>query len=115
MKTFTIAAVALGILAAAAASTQAKPLDEETAIRLTQKSMKRCVESYEKTYKPEEVNDYCGCWAVTIINMKTQEEYDAMIRNGEWPNSMKQRNEADRYCSKYLNLPDVTPIRKKKW
>ena len=116
MKMFTIAAAAFFAIASA----QAKPLEEELATNLTSSTLKTCFGVYntdknKRTYNPDEINNLCSCYSVTIINLTTQEEYDAWQADGKWPNDMKQKREADRYCQKYLNLPDASAIRKKKW
>ena len=95
MKTFTIAAVALGILAAATASAQAQPIEDEAATNLTARTLKRCLAAYDwdkKAYKPDEISEYCSCYAVTLINMTTQEEYDIATATGKWPDRAGLKN-----------------------
>ena len=122
MKLIAIASlyVLASTFAAQATSAQSTPLNEETAILLTARSMKRCLAVYEdtrttKTYTPEEVNNFCGCWSVTITNMTTQAEYDLWTKQATWPDAAKQKTEAEKYCYKYLNHPDAKELRKKKW
>jgi hypothetical protein len=116
MKTFTTIALMLGMLTAA----QATPLSEEMLDKLTAMTMKRCLVTHEdtrkiKTHKPEEIENYCACWSVTIINLTTQEDYDYNLANGKWLNEIEDGREAEKHCRKYLNYPDGAALRKKKW
>jgi hypothetical protein len=95
-------------------------LSEEIRDALTAASLKRCLrnrdtDGFKKTYKPEENNNYCNCFAVTIIDRTTQEDYTYFKTTGKWLQEGEQSREAHKYCLKYLNLPDVSAIRKKKW
>jgi hypothetical protein len=57
----------------------------------------------------------CGCFSVLIIERVTEEDYKAASQAQTWKNHPVM-NEVYNYCrKKYLNLPDVTAIRKKEW
>lgn len=118
MRKFVLAAAA--ILLASTAGQAEKQLSEELKDNLTSRSLKRCLNqrdtvAYKRTFKPEEINNYCSCFAVTIINLTTQEDYDHNVATGKWLREAEDAQEADKHCRKYLNLPDVSKIRQKKW
>jgi hypothetical protein len=80
---------------------------------------KRCLkeresEGYKKTYSQSEIDNYCGCFSVQINERVTMEEYQTAANDGTWQKHPVLK-EVAKYCRKYLNLPDVTAIRKKKW
>jgi hypothetical protein len=96
------------------------PLSEEFKNSLISSSLKRCLlqrdtEGDKKTYKPEEINNYCSCFAITIIDRTTKEDYDHFLATGKWLDEAKDSREAEKYCVKYLNLPDAAAIRQRKW
>ena len=96
------------------------PLSEALKNSLTSSSLKRCLlqrdtEAYKKTHTPEEINNYCSCFAVTIIDRTTKEDYGHFLVTGKWLDEAEDSREAEKYCVKYLNLPDAAAIRQKKW
>jgi hypothetical protein len=95
------------------------PLSEALKNSLISSSLKRCLlerdtEGHKKTYKPEEINNYCSCFAITIIDRTTKEDYGHFLATGKWLDEAEDSREAEKYCVN-LNLPDAAAIRQKKW
>jgi hypothetical protein len=120
MKFLTVTALALAVSTAAFAQAVDDPAADEVKTRLVASSYKRCLnertsEAWKKTYAQDEIDNFCGCFAVKINDAVTEEEWKADIAANRWQKNPKLI-EVSAYCrNKYLNLPDVTALRKRKW
>jgi hypothetical protein len=112
-------AIAIGFVTSA----QAEPPTTDEERRKTSEiasTYKRCLsernnDEWKKTYTSDETENFCGCFSVLINDRVTVEEWKADVAAGIWQKNPKLI-ETSTYCkSKYMNLPDVTAIRKKKW
>jgi hypothetical protein len=107
---------------ALSASANAEPLSEETKERLTAANLKICLKKHDtpghkRTYSPSEIRDFCSCQAVKTADATTKEIWEAANETGDFSTESTKIlvAEAVKYCRKYLNQPDVTEIRKRKW
>jgi hypothetical protein len=100
------------------------PISEEARDRLVAATYKRCIKNRNdspglvKTYSQSETEEYCGCFSTKTIALATPEILAAAreLNTGNWPESTnKDIDEITRYCQKYLNIPDISNIKSKKW
>ena len=101
MRSIVIAlvAVALGLVTASAQSTSDElgpsptMLSEEDKTLLTALTLQLCLASAkarDDKHRPDEINNYCSCWAVMSTDRTTQAQYDTYNAVGHWPPSQRK-------------------------
>jgi hypothetical protein len=94
--------------------------EEKRMTQIIATTYKRCLlerssDGWKKTYSKEEIDNYCGCFSVLINERVPENEWREAIAAGTW-GKHPVLAEVTSYCtSKYMSLPDVSAIRKKKW
>jgi hypothetical protein len=94
--------------------------DEKAKTAYVAMNYKRCLatlftDENKKTYTKDEMESYCGCWSVKIVDRVPAKEAAAATAAGTWQ-TLPALMEVTDYCrTKYMNLPDVTAIRNKQW
>ena len=80
--------------------------------------LKNCmVNTNKRAWSEADITKYCNCAAVTLADKTTQVALDFyMSTNQNTAEHATAKKVVQRYCAqKYLNLPDVSKIKDKKW